>query len=438
MSAGLNARFVSDVTIPDDTPVVAGTAFTKTWLVENNGSLPWNAGCRLVHTAGDAMTAATSVPLPPLAPGQQAQISLALTAPIQPGTRYTDWRFRDEQGRFFGDILYARIQNQTPPARVGKNDSYFLADVTIPDDTQLQPGASFVKTWRVRNSGTLPWGAGYTLRFVNGAPMTAATGLPLPPVQPGGDAELSITLTAPQSSGTYFADWRLYDDQGSPFGATLWLRIVVPGQPAAISTPGIAPGAAPAGTPVVPGAVSTPAARQYIAKHLSQRDPRWSSITLARLPHSPSIGRWGCLMTCFAMTANALGHDTDPARLNDAMIAQGGFTNGFFTRWDALQQVYDDLIFEGKVEQSPALVDKIDAALQAGRPVTALVDLTPQTTYSDNDQHWVLVVARNGEDYLIMDPYTLTAEPISLMAKYGRPGGGLRGSVLSGIFYRRR
>ncbi|MBC6936841.1 MAG: hypothetical protein DWB42_13525 [Chloroflexi bacterium] len=437
MSAGLNARFVSDVTIPDDTPVVAGTAFTKTWLVENNGSITWTPGCRLVHTAGDPMTAATSVALPPLAPGQQGQISLVLTAPQMPGTRYTDWRFVDEQGRFFGDILYARVQNRMPPTPVGKNDSYFLADVSIPDDTPIQPGAPFVKTWQVRNSGTLAWGSGYTLRFVNGAPMTATTTLPLPPAQPGSDAQISLALNAPQTPGTYFGDWRMYDAQGSPFGATLWLRIVVPGQPAAISTPGVSPGAA-AGVPTVPGPVGTPAAQQYIAKHLSQRDPRWSSIPLAKLPHAPSIGRWGCLMTCFAMTANALGHDTDPARLNEAMIQRGGFTNGFFTRWDALQQVYDDLVFVEKVDQSPALVDKIDATLQAGRPVTALVDLTPQTAYSDNDQHWVLVVARNGEDYLILDPYTLTTEPISLMAKYGRPGGGLRGSVLSGIFYRRR
>jgi hypothetical protein len=74
----------------------------------------------------------------------------------------------------------------------------------------------------------------------------------VPPAQPGSDAQISLALNAPQTPGTYFGDWRMYDAQGNPFGATLWLRIVVPGQPAAISTPGVSPGAA-AGVPAVPG-----------------------------------------------------------------------------------------------------------------------------------------------------------------------------------------
>ena len=30
----------------------------------------------------------------------------------------------------------------------------FVADVTIPDNTNMKPGQSFTKTWRVRNNGT--------------------------------------------------------------------------------------------------------------------------------------------------------------------------------------------------------------------------------------------------------------------------------------------
>jgi hypothetical protein len=33
----------------------------------------------------------------------------------------------------------------------------FVTDVTIPDDTVLDPGESFTKTWRLKNSGTCSW-----------------------------------------------------------------------------------------------------------------------------------------------------------------------------------------------------------------------------------------------------------------------------------------
>jgi hypothetical protein len=36
----------------------------------------------------------------------------------------------------------------------------FVADVTIPDDSRIPPGVSFVKTWRIRNAGNCTWPAG--------------------------------------------------------------------------------------------------------------------------------------------------------------------------------------------------------------------------------------------------------------------------------------
>src|SRR5687768_151168 len=38
----------------------------------------------------------------------------------------------------------------------------FIKDVSIPDGTVFAPGASFTKTWRMRNEGTCTW-SGYTL-----------------------------------------------------------------------------------------------------------------------------------------------------------------------------------------------------------------------------------------------------------------------------------
>jgi len=425
MPPKLNGRYIADVTIPDDTPITAGTTFIKTWLIENNGQGAWETGFNFVWVKGSSMTTIPKIPLPNLAPGAQAQISLSLTAPAKAGKHFSDWRFQDSKGNFFGEVIYTRILSQPAPATIpsGKNDSYFLADVTIPDNIQIQPGAQFTKTWRVRNSGTLPWGAGYSLNWTHGTSMTTNFSVPIPYTPPGSEAQLSVTLNAPIPPSTYYGDWRLKDDKGQVFGAAFWVRIVVP-------TPqGTSPGFTGTST-------DAPAGFKSIAPHFSQRDNRWGSAPLANMANAPSIGRWGCLMTCLTMIAASRGQSVDPGQFNQLMVQRGGFTNGYFTRWDALQVVYPNIIFDGKLDLGADIVSRIDASLQAGRPAAVLVDFTPQNQYSDNDQHWVLAVGRNGSDYLINDPWMLDGQPVSLLKNYGRSGGQLRDAVRSAIFYR--
>lgn len=66
-----SGRFIEDVTIPDDTAILAGTSFTKTWLVENNGDAAWGAGFQLVYVNGVNMAPVNSIALPPCKPGEQ-------------------------------------------------------------------------------------------------------------------------------------------------------------------------------------------------------------------------------------------------------------------------------------------------------------------------------------------------------------------------------
>ena len=80
------AAFVSDVTIPDNSNVPGGSAFTKTWRVQNAGTCIWWSGYTLQHYSENAMSAPASVPLPFTNPGQTADISVDLIAPSVAGT----------------------------------------------------------------------------------------------------------------------------------------------------------------------------------------------------------------------------------------------------------------------------------------------------------------------------------------------------------------
>lgn len=104
-----NAAYVDDVTIPDDMIVPAGSAITKTWRVRNTGTRAWGLGFTLDFVKGVPMTNQLRHPLPAVAPGHEANISLALVAPNEPGTYFCDWRMRDDKGELFGEVVYMRI-----------------------------------------------------------------------------------------------------------------------------------------------------------------------------------------------------------------------------------------------------------------------------------------------------------------------------------------
>lgn len=108
------------------------------------------------------------------------------------------------------------------------NASQFIADVTIPDGTVLQPGEQFDKVWRVKNSGTCPWTSGYRFVFVEGESFNGSTSVSLSgEVPPGAEFEFQLTLTAPTAPGQHLGAWELYDPQGVPFGNRYWVTIEV-------------------------------------------------------------------------------------------------------------------------------------------------------------------------------------------------------------------
>ena len=110
----------------------------------------------------------------------------------------------------------------------GTPDMSFVADVTIPDDTVMEPGQVFTKTWRLKNSGDINWTEEYSLVFVEGDQLNATSPQPLPDVVKSGDTvDLEVEMIAPEIPGTYTSWWQLQDEAGDLFGSKFYVRIVV-------------------------------------------------------------------------------------------------------------------------------------------------------------------------------------------------------------------
>ncbi len=107
------------------------------------------------------------------------------------------------------------------------NAAQFISDITIPDGTILEPGESFTKTWRVKNSGTCTWTTAYAAVFSSGnamgGPASQAIG---GTVNPGQSVDISINFTAPTSTGDYTAYYKLRDAGGVLF-SQIYVQIKV-------------------------------------------------------------------------------------------------------------------------------------------------------------------------------------------------------------------
>ncbi len=114
------------------------------------------------------------------------------------------------------------------------NRAEFMADVTVPDNTRFDAGSSFVKTWRLKNTGSCTWTTAFSLSYHSGSTLSAPAAVALPGnVAPGQNIDLSVTLKAPSADGTYTSYWMLKNASGGFFGiganasSPFWVKIIV-------------------------------------------------------------------------------------------------------------------------------------------------------------------------------------------------------------------
>ncbi len=100
-------------------------------------------------------------------------------------------------------------------------------DVNVPDNTEMQLGQEFVKTWLVRNNGACTWGAGYGLIFSYGDRLAGIAQPFTGVVAPGQEVEVSVNFTAPTKAGVYLSGWQMANANGTPFPRPIYVKIVV-------------------------------------------------------------------------------------------------------------------------------------------------------------------------------------------------------------------
>lgn len=182
------------------------------------------------------------VPTATLNPGTQVALTLTANAEINPPTAtYTPemaatatntpeptWTFTPQP---------TTTNTPLPPTStsIPCNLAQFVKDVTIPDNTQFDPGEAFTKTWRLKNIGSCQWNSGYDIVFSSGDSMggPAAVQLTTGSVPTGGTVDVSVNLVAPDDPDTYRGNWKLRDDNDQIFGISstssgeFWVQIKV-------------------------------------------------------------------------------------------------------------------------------------------------------------------------------------------------------------------
>jgi len=111
-----------------------------------------------------------------------------------------------------------------------RDSAILVEDVSYPDNTRLNAGEKFTKTWKLQNVGTCTW-TGYTVAFVDGERMSSPDSVPVPETERGKPVDVSVELTAPSSDGTYRGNFELRNAANEPVligtESIFWVQIVV-------------------------------------------------------------------------------------------------------------------------------------------------------------------------------------------------------------------
>jgi len=169
------AAFSDDVTIPDGTLERMGDSFTKTWKIHNEGTCDW-VGYTLIYAGGEAMNAAMSTPLQEIKPGDYANISINLQAPMRGGGHTGYFQFMNAAGKTFGvgagaqGLIWVQINvdylTPTPDAQSTSSQASTsqssTSQISTSQSSNSQSSTSQNSTSQASTSSTTTGGCTYT------------------------------------------------------------------------------------------------------------------------------------------------------------------------------------------------------------------------------------------------------------------------------------
>ena len=169
--------------------------------------------------------------------------------------------------------------------------------------------------------------------------------------------------------------------------------------------------------------------------YYSQQDPKWKGDILGFGDPGDTIGYVGCALTSVAMLLSGHGYAETPKTLNQKLKNVGGFASAGI-RWGSVSQLYPQVSVKSNISciNTDAPLTQIDASIAAGQPVIVMVDSTPAAGLLT---HWVLLYAKEGNDYLMLDPWpyqTDMKKKTYLMPRYSQ-GNPLKRSIMHIIIY---
>lgn len=169
-----------------------------------------------IHTAAAETVIAeftqTAAAIPPTTAATATEADTATPVNTQPPTKTT---------------IPTNNPFETTPTGIICDDAKWVADVTVPDGTQMTPGQDFVKTWKIRNTGSCTWGTGYTVIHGYDEKMDGVSEPITTAVAPGEEVEVSVRFRAPSSVGEHRSYWRMQNATNSAFGEFFYVTIVV-------------------------------------------------------------------------------------------------------------------------------------------------------------------------------------------------------------------
>lgn len=137
---------------------------------------------------------------------------------------------------------------------------------------------------------------------------------------------------------------------------------------------------------------------------LLQKDRRWADDRLG--PTAVTLGTHGCTVCCVAMACTRLGVPLTPRELNQRLALNSGYLSRGWLVWNAIPRVTAGRVTADYLPQPSHAA--IDQALRE-RAYPVVKHFLPGGT-----PHWLLVLGKEGQEYLVRDPLKDTRELLPL------------------------